>query len=733
MNTVGDMSVKGERALGLGDVDRLGFGEVAARIAQSLVDRASTEGLVIGLDGKWGSGKSSLIYLVERALKKLPEKQRPTIINFRPWLVGDRDSLLTALFADLADKVAAVELIRGDSTGATVQNVKQMANKLRKFGNAVSKAGAIIEIAGNIYQPLGYIGQGIKWLGDFGKESPETDLVALKQGIINDLRALEHRFIINVDDVDRLEPSEVVEVLRLVRSVADFPNIIYVLCYDAEILSAAIEDGANVEHGSAFLEKIVQLTVMVPQPEPFQLRQWFAEDLGSIVGSVAEDVSERLKTVIDQEGSIQLRTPRSVVRTLDSVRFLWPALKNEAIDVADLVWLILIKDGAPSLYRWIEEYSAGMAATSFGTANTTDIGKEKALQKLLDALPSRQLEDIMYRYMFAEQLPGIEADYSNEGPPIKIYKTVSQKARQAAISGRRLASPDHYRLYFSLVGPSHAVSQENFTAFWQATENGADDTAAVLLNLHSQLAMSNLRKSDVLLERLRTMPPAAITGVSARNLLLAFGQMMDIAYRISPFEDFFVVSTWDRAERLLPILLVRIADEERLDVIRSLFADGDALGWLTSIFRHEIFSHGIWGSQAKPPSEWRLSEADFNEARDQILDRYRKLSLEDMLAIPHPINVLFAWNQSGNEAEPREFVTNNISSDEALLNVLETMTGFVNSSDKGRYEVLKRSTLEPFFDFDDVTQRISTIAAGSPELKRRAARLQQAMNAANDL
>jgi len=89
-------SVKGERALAEGDVDRLGFGEVAARIAASFVDRASADGLVVGIDGKWGSGKSSLLHLIECELRSLPAIDRPSLISFRPWLVGNRDALLAS-------------------------------------------------------------------------------------------------------------------------------------------------------------------------------------------------------------------------------------------------------------------------------------------------------------------------------------------------------------------------------------------------------------------------------------------------------------------------------------------------------------------------------------------------------------------------------------------------------------------------------------------------------------
>ena len=78
------LPIRGDRALASGDVDRLGFAEVAERVAASLVDHASDAGIVIGLDGKWGSGKSSLLHLISAELEKLQEDVRPTVITFRP-------------------------------------------------------------------------------------------------------------------------------------------------------------------------------------------------------------------------------------------------------------------------------------------------------------------------------------------------------------------------------------------------------------------------------------------------------------------------------------------------------------------------------------------------------------------------------------------------------------------------------------------------------------------------
>ena len=77
------------------------------------------------------------------------------------------------------------------------------------------------------------IGEGVKSLGaTTDREASVPPLSELKDKLAKSLRELNHRFVVTIDDVDRLEPAEVIEILRLVRSVVDLPNIIYLLCYD---------------------------------------------------------------------------------------------------------------------------------------------------------------------------------------------------------------------------------------------------------------------------------------------------------------------------------------------------------------------------------------------------------------------------------------------------------------------------------------------------------------------
>jgi predicted KAP-like P-loop ATPase len=373
-------SVKGDRALSSGDKDKLGFREIAKRIATSLVDRASEDGLVIGVEGAWGSGKSSLLFLIGDELGKLPNDQKPTVINFRPWLIGNRDALITSLFGELSRQLDQVALNAGDATRVSVAKAKEAAEALRSFMNGLSRAGSVIEFAGEALRigPLKLVGKGARAAGDAaGKKPASPPLSELKDKLVKSLRDLGHRFVITIDDVDRLEPTEVIEILRLVRSVVDLPNVIYLLCYDSDILAHSIEKAAGIKSGQSYLEKIVQLTVMVPKPEPFQLRQWFTDDLHLIAWAKDEDELSMLKVVIDHEGGRQLLTPRSVVRALDAIRFFWPPLREANADLADLVWLQLIKDGNAALYRWIEQYCGTAAALSLGTARVEDAEKAR--------------------------------------------------------------------------------------------------------------------------------------------------------------------------------------------------------------------------------------------------------------------------------------------------------------------------------------------------------------------
>ena len=188
----------------------------------------------------------------------------------------------------------------------------------------------------------------------------------LKKSISTDLRQLQLksptlRFLTIIDDTDRLEPIEAVEVLRLIRKVADFPLITYLVCFDRDVLVQQVEHACGVHNGDHFIEKIFQNVITVPPQEPFALRSYlrrlfkskFADTL--TLYSDDRDASYREHLVLDVWVGKFLRTPRDVVRLYEAVKLGWPHVPART-DFWDFVWLQLVKLKCTDLYEWTQNY-----------------------------------------------------------------------------------------------------------------------------------------------------------------------------------------------------------------------------------------------------------------------------------------------------------------------------------------------------------------------------------------
>jgi hypothetical protein len=60
-----------------------------------------------------------------------------------------------------------------------------------------------------------------------------------------------------------------------------------------------------------------------------------------------------------------------------------------------------------------------------------------------------------------------------------------------------------------------------------------------------------------------------------------------------------------------------------------------------------------------------LSEEEYDEVVPVMIDRYRTLSLEDILARSRPLNMLCAWQQAGDAEGPAALMSAGTQTDEA--------------------------------------------------------------------
>ena len=100
---MGDDSPKSSRS-----DDRLGHAAFADRVANVIVSVDATNGYVLGLNGAWGSGKSTTLNFVIDSVRE-HNRQRPqsTVlhVDFRPWLITGHQDLVGAFFKVLAENL----------------------------------------------------------------------------------------------------------------------------------------------------------------------------------------------------------------------------------------------------------------------------------------------------------------------------------------------------------------------------------------------------------------------------------------------------------------------------------------------------------------------------------------------------------------------------------------------------------------------------------------------------
>ena len=81
-----------ENPISLLDDDKLNRRKFAESLAQSILNHKNEHCLTISLMGKWGSGKTSIIKMVEDYWNQSDSEN--IVIHFNPWHFSNNDNLL---------------------------------------------------------------------------------------------------------------------------------------------------------------------------------------------------------------------------------------------------------------------------------------------------------------------------------------------------------------------------------------------------------------------------------------------------------------------------------------------------------------------------------------------------------------------------------------------------------------------------------------------------------------
>jgi predicted KAP-like P-loop ATPase len=351
-----------DRPIEHSDEDKLERTSSAQVFARSVLELDSSKGLVVGVLGPWGSGKTSYINLARETFKTLGAH----LVDFNPWMFSGVDRLMDAFFSEVS---AELKLL---------PQLSEAGKELEEYGELLSGFGWI-----PIVGPWAERARLLFRLAGGGLKKTKGGTSARRKQVERALAKLDRPVVVNLDDIDRLTTEEIRQVFQLVRLTANFPNVIYVLAFDRHRVEQALtEEGVP---GRAYLEKILQLAIDLPMISGEVLQSQIFETLTSALANVhnGQEVDQNVWSAVFFEiVRPLLGSMRDVSRYGLAVRTTVASLQGQ-VALADVLALEAVRVFLPDFFASIPTSIDVLTTVSDGAFGGRGEGQEK---KQIEAL-----------------------------------------------------------------------------------------------------------------------------------------------------------------------------------------------------------------------------------------------------------------------------------------------------------------------------------------------------------
>lgn len=361
---------------------------------KALYEYNGADGLVVGLYGKWGSGKTSVLNMAKEEIYNIIDKKekkvisnsfkeflsklfqfmhkhnKTEIIEFSPWNYSDKNNLISLFFQSLKYK-----LCRKNSSSIG-KNIKKA---LKKYIYAI-RALEIVPTVGPALAPV---------LKTIVKVLQSPDLNEAKRKLSEQLREYDGKIIVFIDDIDRLTAPQIRDIFQLVKQVGDLPNIIYVLAMDREIVCNALSKFHNID-GNEYLEKIVQVAFEIPELNKSKLCAIFHEKLSNVVDALPDHVirdENYWEKVFENCVSPYITNLRGVIRLINTFQFRYGVLYRY-VSFEDMLCITTLEVFDPQLYKWICNNKGAIYAHDIDLSLLTNAKKEHYFKQYHDEFES---------------------------------------------------------------------------------------------------------------------------------------------------------------------------------------------------------------------------------------------------------------------------------------------------------------------------------------------------------
>lgn len=437
--------------------DKLGRHLFATEIASGLVNsfKDNNESIVLGINGTWGSGKSTIINFIINEVERLTEKNDEEIITirFNPWMFSGQKELQNIFLKELFIKLEFNK-----------EKLKDASKKIADFLEHLNWLKYIHSGTGEAVSDTQKFLQGL---------SKEKNLSELKSEIDDLLIKSKVKLYITIDDIDRLTPSEITDIFQLVKLNGNFANTIFILAYDQDVVTTALNQQFG-ENGKKYIEKIVQIDYTLPSISKEDITRIFIDSINSLFPS--GEISEIIKSQSDEiktEPFIKyFKSLRDIYRYNNSIKLRLSSILND-LNLLDFLSIEALRIFNQKAYQFAVENKEELIYQKAVTNYNFRMGSNGE-NSTKDIIEKKEFDNVTKNVLNRLFLIDTSFVFNSESP-------------DDLIRNKRVANKNYFDRYFNLQLSNFDIQEEIFVKFINSTEIQSNIEILQTINEKNQL------------------------------------------------------------------------------------------------------------------------------------------------------------------------------------------------------------------------------------------------------
>ena len=633
------MNYNSDKPIESSEQDLLGRTTFSKQLGEAIYKYDGKDGLVIGVFGKWGTGKTSILNMVVNEINYLSEndEEKPIIVNFSPWNYTDKDNLISLFFRVLKNKL----------------NMDKYEEVRKKIGKALTDYSDALD-ALTLF-PM--VGSGLATIlktiakAQGAELAKDVDIDKTKENLVSVLGDTNQKIIVIIDDIDRLTNIQIRDIFQLVKQVGNFPNIIYVLSMDRDVVCRALESVHDID-GAEYLEKIVQIPFEIPVLMKPKLKEIFLAKLDDTVNDISDD-NVNINKYYWSEIFINciepyIKTLRDVNRVINTFQFRYKLLSTET-SLEDVVALTTIEVLEPQLYQWIGSNKDLLCSTANYSSLFVSMEKKGYREYIVN-----ELKNI-----------GINADIA-----IKFLTTLFP------VFANEMGFNNSGHLSSNIKESLRIAQEERFDSYFMFDLRAIPVTRYLINDCINKMALNDLITTitqinndgniEYFIDELRSL----VDTIPYDRLGLLSSVILNQLYTFSNNSGFFRLSAYTKAEFLTFDIMSRINDEsERYSLIKNVLENinKEQLGTLASFINKIEISHGRLAGKEENIDKQLISLHYLNNIEEIYISKINEITQAEVIIDMSGFNIAFYLWECLDKDKAQSYLNNILKEDHNIL------------------------------------------------------------------